>query len=377
MLPAERERACSLLLRGETVRVGLPRALGWTAVDSPSPALERSMAEVNPRGRIVWHELLTPDPAAATAFYPSITGWKVQAYEQDPSYQMWSAGDAMIGGVMKMPEGMNVPPHWVMYVAVPDVDASQRQAASLGATVMKPATDIPNIGRFAVLNDPQGGMFALFKSTGQEPGHEGKPNIGEFSWHELATTDAAAAMSFYHQMFGWNEMSSFDMGPDNGGMYRMFGRNGVTLGGMYRRSANVPASRWLPYVRVKNVDAATASATARGATLISGPMDVPGGDRVSQLRDPAGAYVALHMTAAAAAPARPAAKAPAKKAAKKVVKKAAAKKVAKKAAKKTAKKAAKRSAPKKAAKSRTGAKPAKRRAPARKAAKKGGKKKRR
>jgi len=257
------------------------------------------VAEPSSRGRFVWHELVTPNPAAAIAFYPAITGWTVQPFADNPSYKMWSAGQTMIGGVMDLPGGPSAPPHWLPYVGVDDVDDSVRQAVGLGANVQVPAQDIPNVGRFAILIDPQGAAIALFRSSGRPPGHEGPAELGEFSWHELATSNGAAAFEFYKKLFGWEHMSSFDMGPM--GQYRMFGRRGLMLGGIYDRGPTVPASPWLSYVLVPNVDSAVATATARGATLVSGPMDVSGGDRVAQLRDPQGVVFAVHMVAAAPA----------------------------------------------------------------------------
>ena len=74
------------------------------------------------RGRFVWHELMTTDPDAAARFYPGVTGWKVQAWEQDPSYRLWMTGSVLRGGLMRLPEEsrrLGAPPSWLMYVGVP------------------------------------------------------------------------------------------------------------------------------------------------------------------------------------------------------------------------------------------------------------------
>src|SRR5204863_4909529 len=121
--------------------------------------------------------------AAAAAFCSGVTNWGVQGWPEDPSYKMWMVGARSIGGVMAAPAGMNVPPHWMMYVAVPDVDASVRQAEGLGAKVMKPADNIPKVGRFAILNDPAGGAaFTVFKGEGGMPGIGDPPAGGDLSW---------------------------------------------------------------------------------------------------------------------------------------------------------------------------------------------------
>ncbi|MEQ1856707.1 MAG: VOC family protein, partial [Longimicrobiales bacterium] len=239
------------------------------------------------RGRFVWHELNTTDPAAAERFYRSITGWGMMPFDQMPSYRMWTADGVPQGGLMLLPEQakkMGAPPHWLSYVGVPDVDASVRLAASLGARTYVPPQDIPGAGRFAVLGDPQGAVFAVH-SPGQQMGApEEAPKVGEFSWHELATTDRHAAWSFYETLFGWKKLESMEtpMGP-----YQMFGRGSFMYGGIYTKPPEMPAPpHWLAYISVPSVDIASPKVTAQGGKILAGPMNVPGGDRIVMCMDP-------------------------------------------------------------------------------------------
>ena len=284
------------------------------------------------RGRFVWHELMTTDPDAAARFYPDVTGWKVQTWDQDPAYRLWTVGDVPVGGLMAIPDHarrMGTPPSWLSYVGVPDVDATVRQATSLGGRAYVAPQDIP-VGRFAVLADPQGAAFGVYKPS-QQPARGKSAMMGDFSWHELATTDYKAAWAFYRALFGWEPTESMDMGPD--GTYWMFALAGgdKSVGGMYNKPPALPAARWLAYVSVPSADIAARTAQRTGGRLVSGPMDVPGGDRVAQCVDPQGAVIAVHAVAAVAKPAaRPAGKRKAPKArAKGAVKKAAPKRKAK------------------------------------------------
>ena len=150
------------------------------------------MSETSPRGRFVWYDLMTTDPNAAADFYTKIAGWGTQPWENSPTpYTMWTTHVSPIGGVMKlMPEMVgSVPPHWIGYVAVPNVDDSAKQAEALGGKVLSAPMDIPEVGRCAVISDPQGAAIAIFTPKDAPPDHEGKPNVGEISWHELTTTD--------------------------------------------------------------------------------------------------------------------------------------------------------------------------------------------
>jgi len=250
------------------------------------------MAEKS-RGAFVWFDLMTPDPARAVAFYPRVTGWGTSAWQGPAPYTMWTNKNVPIGGVMQLPTGAPSPPHWLGYISTPDVDASVAQAKGLGATIVAPAADIPSIGRYAALTDPQGAAFALFSSETDTPGSDLPPNRGEFSWHELATDDVPAALRFYQALFGWEAGAANDMGDL--GVYQMYGRNGRDLGGMYKKTAEMPGPpAWLHYILVDDVQRAAETTKDRGGRVVTEPMEVPGGDKIAIGVDPAGAVFAVH-----------------------------------------------------------------------------------
>jgi predicted enzyme related to lactoylglutathione lyase len=115
----------------------------------------------------------------------------------------------------------------------------------------------------------------------------------EFSWHELATTDHSAAFEFYQALFGWNKTESMDMGPM--GIYQMYGRGEMTLGGMFNKSEDMPGpSAWLLYIEVEDVDHTARKVQELGGKILNGPMEVPGGGRIAQCMDPQGAAFAIH-----------------------------------------------------------------------------------
>jgi predicted enzyme related to lactoylglutathione lyase len=256
------------------------------------------MPDKTARGRFVWHELMVPDAAKAHEFYGRVVGWKTQPFEHDPNYQMFAASTGPLGGTVVQTEG---PPHWLPFLGTTDIEGTVKQATGLGATLVTEIASIPNGGRWARLTDPQGASFAVYQST-TKPGREKPPKRGEFSWHELMTTDHQAAFEFYSAVFGWEKTGEMDMGGELG-VYFMFGRNGVPLGGMFnmlKEAGGGPA--WTGYIRVKDVNKALKKAKAGGATLINGPMEVPGGDWIAQLIDPQGAMFAVHALQADVAP---------------------------------------------------------------------------
>lgn len=252
------------------------------------------------RGRFVWYELMTSDPGAAIEFYTQLIGWTTAPFEGGgQEYTLWMSGEMPVGGVMRLPEEAVVggaPPHWLAYIGTPDVDASVEEAVACGGSVIVRPTSIADVGRFAVLRDPQGVVIAAY-TPAQEPPPEVTPSPGCFSWHELATTDHEAAFAFYSSLFGWEKQETMDMG--DAGVYQIYGRGGPPLGGMFDRSPEMPAAAWLYYIMVDDVDRSAEVVKKLGGQVLIGPMEVPGGDRIVQCADPQGAVFALHSLAQA------------------------------------------------------------------------------
>lgn len=250
-------------------------------------------------GKFVWHDLMTGDVAGAQSYYGAVAGWSTTPFEgSEQGYEMWVGPRGPIGGSIKMPAEMQgVPPHWLAYNHVADVDASVAQVTELGGSVQN-RMEIPMVGRIAICQDPQGGWFALFQPAGDSPDQGGPAQPGEFSWAELGTTDQQGAWDFYSAILGWTVAMDMDMGP--GGNYRIFktpdmeGHGG--LGGFYDKPPQVPVVAWLYYITVADIDAAVKTAVERGGKLLNGPMEVPGGDRVAQLMDAQGAAFGLHQS---------------------------------------------------------------------------------
>jgi len=121
---------------------------------------------VNVPGSLVWNELATTDTAKAGEFYSRLFGWKPDVKQFGPmEYTIFQHGERGAGGMFQItPEMTGVPPHWLVYFSVDDCDATVKKATELGAKTMKPADDIPGVGRFAILKDPQGAAFAVIKT---------------------------------------------------------------------------------------------------------------------------------------------------------------------------------------------------------------------
>ncbi|HEU4389355.1 MAG TPA: VOC family protein [Blastocatellia bacterium] len=115
-----------------------------------------------------WNELQTNDTAKASDFYTKLFGWTAKTDEGPTQYTEWINNGSPIGGMMKMGDQMaGVPPHWLPYFMVADCNATADKAKSAGAKLYVPPTDIPKVGTFSVIADPQGAVFAIIKLTHQ------------------------------------------------------------------------------------------------------------------------------------------------------------------------------------------------------------------
>jgi len=194
-------------------------------------------------------------------------------------------------------------------VLVDDVDKTVTSIEHGGGKLLMPAHDMPGIGRFAMVADPQGAPFYVMKPTppADDPDQASnafsydRPREGHCAWNELATSDPAAALHFYGQRFGWVKDGEMDMGPM--GKYEFIRHAGHApdgslmgpgmLGAMMPKPPHVPVSGWNFYFRVRDIDVAVAAVTANGGQVLHGPNEVPGGDWSMNAMDPQGAAFAL------------------------------------------------------------------------------------
>lgn len=120
-------------------------------------------------GSFSWWELMTPDAAKAKAFYGSVIGYGQESVDMGGGmeYGMLKVGDQSVAGVFQMvgDQWAGIPPNWMGYVTVADCDATVAKAKELGGTVKMGPDDVPGVGRFAVIADPTGGVFAVITYT--------------------------------------------------------------------------------------------------------------------------------------------------------------------------------------------------------------------
>ncbi len=237
-------------------------------------------------GTFCWNELATRATEKSAEFYCKVFGWTTESSDcGGMEYTVFKKDDCPVGGMLKMDENWpdDVPSYWGCYISTDDVDSMARKSTEIGGTLCCEPQEAGDEGRFAVITDPTGATFSIFKGgDGKNPkGH------GSFCWNELLTNDMDAASSFYTELFGWTaEASHTSQEP-----YTVFMNGEVWAGGMMKMSwEGQPA--WLSYISVANVDETTAKAVELGANICFEPSDIPSIGRFSVFTDPVGATIA-------------------------------------------------------------------------------------
>ncbi|WP_312527944.1 VOC family protein [Paracoccus sp. (in: a-proteobacteria)] len=263
------------------------------------------------QGKPCWYELGTSDLNAAAQFYSTILGWQIfDSGMEGFDYRLAraEAGDGedgdMVAGMMsiQMQQG-SPPPNWLIYFAVDDCDGQTAKIAAAGGRVYKAPADIPGTGRFSVVADPQGAVFGLLQADLSQMsaaeiakfeaggGAYSPDKAGHGNWNELMTSDPAAGLAFYTDLFGWTKGETMDMGEM--GSYQLLRHKGVDFGAIMGLG-DAPMPCWLPYFGINGaVSQVVQSIKDQGGSVHMGPMEVPGPAYIAVARDPQGAWFAV------------------------------------------------------------------------------------
>ncbi len=244
----------------------------------------------NQHGDFIWYELMTGDPKAAKRFYDPVAGWTIEAEASNPmDYRMIDTGDGMVGGTLTLTQEMRehgARPTWLGYIGVDDVDAAVAKVEAKGGKTLMPANDIPDVGRIAMVADPQGNPFYVMRGSVDKISTSFAPDKnGHTAWNELVTSDLDGAKAFYPDVFGWTLGGVMPMGE--AGDYQFIEHGGRQIGGMMQVPPGGHAGWGFAFTN-DDIDGAIEHIKSGGGTIRGGPMDVPGDQRVLMASDPEG-----------------------------------------------------------------------------------------
>lgn len=254
------------------------------------------MAHLLPRaGRFVWHDLMASDLPTQQEFYTRLFPWTLREHPVGDRavYTYIHTGGHDVGGIQSVGASGRSASHWLCYVTVDDIDLACTTAARVGGEVIEPPTDIPGVGRFAIVSDAVRALVAPIQWDAPPPERDpGPPAPGTFCWNELLTLAPKRAADFYAELCRWTRRE-LDLGGERS--YWIFVRGGERdAAGMMKTPPGLETRPiWVPYIATADVDGSVDLARDLGATILAEPADIPDIGRFAVLSDPAGAMFAM------------------------------------------------------------------------------------
>ena len=264
------------------------------AASAEMPALVAPPSAENHVGKVIFVELVTPDLDASKQFYTALFGWTFHDVSASGmEYAEASIEGRPVAGLVHraVPSGEHRQPAWLTFIAVRDVDAVRKTALQHGAKVLLEPHDVPNRGREAVFEDPQGAVFAVLASSSGDP-----PDVlsapGEWIWSSLLTSDADGDAAFYQALFDYEV---FDLPSENDGAHLMFASDNYARASANSLSGKLASARphWLNYVRVEDVTTVAAKVASLGGRILVAPHLDRHGGMIAVVADPFGAPFGL------------------------------------------------------------------------------------
>ena len=269
-------------------------SMGAHASTTGLPALLAPASGEHHPGKMIFAELVTPNVADAERFYGGLFGWTFRDVPvQGTRYAEAVSGGAQVAGLIEKPipaDGRHRPA-WLTFLSTGDVDATVRSATGVGARVLFAARDVPDLGREAVMADPQGAVFAVLASSSGDPG-DTLAGDGMWIWSSLITRDPEAAATFYKAVFGFQVYNATD---STSGKHLVLAADNFARASVNSFPADRPdyRARWLSFLRVEDVGAAVGKVLRLGGRVLVPAHADRDGHPVSIVADPEGAAFGL------------------------------------------------------------------------------------
>lgn len=275
-------RSLSLLRRiffGGVCGIAIILQVGCSSIHRSAPIFEENTHVYSP-GKFVWHDLLTSDVATAKTFYGQLLDW---TFEQRGRYTIVKLNDKRIGGILDI-QSKSLEHHvarWIASLSVPDVDQAASVVLANGGKVHKGPEQIGDRGWVALVSDPHGAQLSLIRTENGDPS-DGPVEVGSWLWHELWTNNPNDSASFYKELAGYSEIEKSDS-------YLILKADEKWRAGIRDLFNKALEQRWVPVIRVNDVNAISIRAKQLGGRVIIAPENPDFVDQVALLADPSGA----------------------------------------------------------------------------------------
>ena len=258
------------------------------------PPVSESATNTHNQGQFVWHDLASYNPVAARDFYSEVFGWEFETLGSGEGlYYVIKNEGVPIGGIFKLADKYGRAAEWISSLSVPDVNAAVKyNSAAGGQTIFKKAT-FDGRGETALVQDPQGAFVAFLHSESGDPQPQRAGNIkmNSWLWNELWTTDLDASLEYYKGLANYETEEV----KESKVPYFLFKQGNNTFSGAIGNPVEGARSSWMPYIKVKDVNATFEKANAAGARVMMEPTPSIRKGTVAVLMDPTGAQFAIQQ----------------------------------------------------------------------------------
>jgi uncharacterized protein len=255
------------------------------------PPVTSTPTEIYHPGKFVWYDLLTDKVPEVKNFYSTLFGWEYEGDNtENAPYTLIKYKGRAIGGIIYSDLKKDVnESQWISYLSVPDVDRAFEFIGNKGGKQYRKPWDLADRGRVAVVADPQGALFVLFRASGGDPA-ETQPEFNEWLWTELLTSDPPAVVSFYEELAGFEHEV---VEVTEGHQYYVLKKDTRPRAGVVKNPWETVTPNWLPYIRVEDPAILAERVESLGGKVILAPSEDIRNGSVALIADPSGAAVAL------------------------------------------------------------------------------------
>ena len=263
-----------------------------SAQSTTLPPLNAPPTSLRIPGKLIWADLFTTDPEAATKFYCGVFGWTAVTLEQKGrTYTVFSNAGRPVAGLAPRPKSKSKhPSRWINYVSVTDISATLARVKEAGGEVRAPARNFPDRGRQAIIADSEDSTLGLLESSAGDPPDD-EPKPGDWNWFELYAKQPGIATVFYRQVF------NYAVSPDTRTERKddfLLSSGGLERGGVAPLpDRNDAKPGWLGVIRVTELDAKLAQVVALGGEVLLAPHAVAYESRFAIIADSTGGTVGL------------------------------------------------------------------------------------
>lgn len=282
--------------------LGLAVVLESASARAALPPLNQTASNTSTPGRFEWADLITGNVNSAERFYTGLLGWSASGPQTPAGYVsehsdkhhtyvvLYSNGVPVAGLVSRTRGAADRPARWIPYVAVSSIDTTLHEVDSLNCRIVSHVRDVPDRGRQAVIQDPEGAVLGLLQSSSGDLPDEA-PQDGQWAWYELFSANPTDASSFYKQAF----LYGFEDSPSGEANHYVLTVGGHPVAGIESLPSDVPnaTADWIGFVKVSGLDGMLGRVQQLGGTVIEPAQSGAGHTRFALVSDPTGGVFGL------------------------------------------------------------------------------------